>query len=295
MDPKLIGIAAALGSAASWALGSILFKRLGERLSSPAMTLAKQIISVVFLAAALALVGFQPLATDDLLLLVVSGLLGIALGDTFFFAALQDLGPVALIVLLTLGQVLTVVLAVVYLGESPAPWAWMGIGLVICGVGTVLLGKVGGEQGVTGRRGMLFGLLSVVCMSVSMIIAKEGLDSVSALQATFLRMAAGAVGMFLFGLASGRLRDWLLPFRDLRLGAGFLAAVMLVTFGGFWLSLVAIKYVDVSVANTLGSIEPVFVLPFAVVFLKEKATWSTVLGTLTTVAGVVLLVRYGGV
>ena len=55
MDPKWIGIIAALGSAASWAIGAILFKRLGESLQSSAMTLAKQIVSVMLLAAALAL------------------------------------------------------------------------------------------------------------------------------------------------------------------------------------------------------------------------------------------------
>jgi len=293
MEPKLLGIAAALGSAASWALGSILFKRLGERLSSPAMTLVKQILSVLLLTGALGFVGFQQLPPATMGLLMLSGLLGIALGDTFFFAALQDLGPVALVVLLTLGQVLTVALAVVILGESPSPWAWVGIVLVICGVGTVLLAKIRGEQGATGRRGLAFGLASVACMSVSVIIAKMGLESVSALQATFLRMAAGAVAMFLFGLASGKLRGWVSPFRDLRLGAEFLAAVVLITFGGFWLSLVAIKYVDVSLANTLASVEPVLVLPFAVVFLREKASWSTILGTLVTVAGVVILVYHG--
>jgi drug/metabolite transporter (DMT)-like permease len=85
MNPKYIGIAAALGSAASWAVGSILFKRLGERLSSPAMTLAKQILSVGLLAIALVATGLPSASAHAWALLAVSGLLGIALGDTFFF------------------------------------------------------------------------------------------------------------------------------------------------------------------------------------------------------------------
>jgi drug/metabolite transporter (DMT)-like permease len=291
MDLRLLGILAALGSAGSWAVGSILFKRLGESISSPAMTLAKELVGVGLLAAALVAVGVQPLDNRSLALLVVSGLIGIALGDTLFFAALQDLGPVALIVLLTLGQVLTVVLAVVFLGDRPSVVAWGGIGLVISGVGLVLWTKMSGEQRASSLRGTALGLAAVLCMSVSMIIAKQGLESVSALQATFIRMLSGTAGMFLFGLVTRQLGSWMVPFRDVNLAVTFLAAVCVVTFGGFWLSLVAIKYVDVSVANTLGSIEPVFVLPLAAICLKEKVTWSALAGTLLTVGGVVLLCR----
>jgi drug/metabolite transporter (DMT)-like permease len=294
MDLKLLGILAALGSAASWALGSILFKRLGESISSPAMTLAKELLSVVLLGMALVLTGFQTVDSNALWLLVLSGLLGIALGDTFFFAALQDLGPVAMVVLLTLGQVLTVVLAVVFLGDAPTSEAWIGIGLVVAGVAVVLYAKMSGEQQASKRRGIVLGLASVVCTAVSMIVAKQGLDAVSALQATFIRMLAGAVGLLVVGMATLRLRQWAMPFRDPRLATGFLGAVAVVTFGGFWLSLAAIKYVDVSIANTLNSIEPVFVLPLAAVLLKEKITWTAIAGTAMTVAGVVLLCLQSG-
>jgi len=66
-------------------------------------------------------------------------------------------------------------------------------------------------------------------------------------------------------------------------------SVAVITFGGFWLSLVAIKYIDVSIANTLNSTEPLFVLPLAVIFLKEKVTLSAIVGTFITVIGIVLL------
>lgn len=294
MDLKLLGIFAALGSAASWALGSILFKRLGESISSPAMTLAKEIVSVALLGAALVLVGFQNVDANALLLLVLSGLLGIALGDTFFFAALQDLGPVAVVVLLTLGQVFTVVLAVIVLGEWPSLAAWMGIGLVVSGVAVVLHAKTSGQQQASKRRGIALGLASVACTAVSMIIAKKGLDSVSALQATFLRMLAGTVGLLLTGLATGQLQRWATPFRDVQLATRFLVAVAVVTFGGFWLGLAAIKYVDVSIANTLISIDAVFVLPLAAVFLKEKITWTAIAGAAMAAVGVVMLCLQSG-
>jgi len=86
LDDNIIGAAAALGSAASWAVGSVLFKMLGDKLEPVALTFAKGLLGVVMLGAALLFVGFQPVKYDAILLLTFSGLLGIAIGDTFFLS-----------------------------------------------------------------------------------------------------------------------------------------------------------------------------------------------------------------
>jgi drug/metabolite transporter (DMT)-like permease len=289
VDLRVIGIAAALGSAASWALGSILFKQLGERISPLAMTLAKGGVSTILLGIAVLVTGHKTLEPQSFWLLMGSGVLGITLGDTFFFEALQDLGPHTLVLFLLLGQVLTVILAIVFLGEIPTTTSGLGITLVLVGIGIVLLAELSSERRNSRLRGLLFGSLSVVCISVSMIIAKLGIESVSALEATFIRMVSGTLGTLLLGLLMRRLGYWITPFRDLKLSAFFLASVCVVTFGGFWLSLVAIKYVDVSIANTLNSTEPLFLLPFTAIFLKQKVGLSAWVGTAIAFAGIVLL------
>jgi drug/metabolite transporter (DMT)-like permease len=253
------------------------------------MTLAKGWVSAVLLGITLVFVGYTGVDHQTLLLLIASGILGISVGDTFFFAALQDLGPHALVILLMLGQVVTAGLAVLFLGERPTVAVWGGIGLVITGIGIVLSAKLSGKQHSSTGRGVVFGLISVLCMSGSIIIAKQGLAAVSALQATFIRMLAGTTGMLCFGLVTRQLRRWVLPFRDPKLVGVFLISVGVITFGGFWLSLVAIKHVDVAIANTLSSTEPLFILPLAVIFLKEKLESRAILGTLVTLFGIILL------
>ncbi|MBR8830402.1 MAG: hypothetical protein N5P05_000128 [Chroococcopsis gigantea SAG 12.99] len=289
MDGKIIGMTAALGSAASWAVGSILFKGLGEHLSPLAMTLAKGIASIFLIALMLTITGTTAVETRTTLLLIASGLLGIALGDSFFFAALQDLSPHILIVLLMFGQVFTALLAVIFLGEMPSLTAWLGIALVISGIFLVLFSGV--TQKIQGfrLRGVIFGLLSVACMSISIIIAKPALESVSAMQALFIRMLAGTLGILVFGAARGQISGWMSPFKQRKLLMNFLLSVCVITFGGFWLSLVAIKYVDVTIANTLASTEPLFVLPLTAIFLKEKITAKAIIGTIITVMGIILI------
>src|SRR5258706_10586877 len=173
MDSKTIGILAALGCAASWALGAVLFKKVGEQLSSPAMTLVKSFMSAALLGLCLLLVGYTRVSTETLLLLLFSGVLGIALGDTLFFAALKELTPHTLIMLLTGGQVLTVVLAVVFLGERPTPLAWLGIALVIAGIFIVVRANVSGKKERARLRGIILVALSTCCMSVSYIITEN--------------------------------------------------------------------------------------------------------------------------
>ncbi|WP_013320420.1 DMT family transporter [Gloeothece verrucosa] len=290
-DLRIIGIFAGLGSAASWAMGSILFKRLGERISPLAMTFAKGSLSIILLALALAFIGYESIEEQSLLLLILSGLLGIAVSDTLFFEALQDLEAHSLVLLMTFGQVFTVVLAVLFLGEQPSRVQWAGIFLIVLGITVVLISKITGEEKASRLKGMILGLLAVICMSVSLIIIKDSLDSVSALSATFIRMISGTTGILFLGVITNKLGRWMLPFSDVKLGGLFVVSVCVVTFGGFWLSIVAFKYLDVAIANTLISTEPLFVLPLAAIFAQEKVTLKAVVGTAITTTGIILLCR----
>ncbi len=285
-----VGIAAALGSSASWAIGSILFAQLGRRLRPVALTLAKGAISVVLLAAVLSFARpAAPVPPQSLGLLIVSGILGIAVGDTLFFAALQRLGASMLVLLFALGQGLTVILAVLRLGERPSFVQFLGIAIVPVSVTAVLWLRSERDNRRTEAAGVLLGLGSIVSMSVSVIIAKVGLGEAGALDATFIRMVAGVVCVGSWTLMFGQVGADLKAVLDPRFAAKLTVAVVVVTFGGFWLSLVAVKNIDVAVANTLNSTEPIFVLPLAAIYLRERVTVPQVLCAIATVMGVALL------
>lgn len=286
---KLFGISAALGSAASWAVGAILFKRVSETMSSSGMTLAKGALSVVLLGIVAAAAGFAPVDRAVLWQLVLSGLIGIAIGDILFFKGLRELSPVAMLVLMVAGYVLTTLLALVFLREMPSPTEWAGMGCIMAGVCVALSVDLAGEKQASTWRGVMYGLGSVMCMSVSMIMIKGPVEHVPSLQATFVRMAAGTAGVFAAGLISGQMRGWLAPLKNPQFFTKFFIAVSVVTFGGFWLSVYAIKHLDVALANTLNSTEPIFVIPLAYFVLKEKISPRSVIGAISVVAGVALI------
>jgi drug/metabolite transporter (DMT)-like permease len=192
-------------------------------------------------------------------------------------------------VLLTLGQVLTVLLAFAWLGERPGAPQTLGIALVLGGVAMVMWVRLSGDQQSSKFSGLAWGLASVVCMAVSIIIAKEGLAGADSLQATFIRMVAGTAGILVFGQATSRMGNSLRFLLEPRFAALFFVSVFVVTVGGFWLSLFAIDKTQVSIANTLNSTEPLFVLPIAAFVLKEKITKGVVVGAALAVLGVALM------
>ncbi len=300
---KTLGVASALGSAASWAVGAMLFDRIADRMQPVAMTLAKSALGVVLLGITVfAVEKFtreeRPLLQRvrgtnrvSLLMLAFSGVLGISVADTFFFEALHALSAHSVVLLMMVGFVLTPALAMIFLKEKSTLVRWLGIGLIVGGIVIVQFANVEKLDLGLRVRGLVFGLLSVVSMSISFVIAKKALEPFSALQGTFIRMLFGSIGVFLVGLSSGSLGNWMAPFRDPGFVALFAAAVCVVTFGAFWLTHAAIKYLDLTIANTLMATEPVFVLIIGAVVFRRPVALVACLGTLVSLEGVVMLLR----
>ena len=287
---ETLGGLAALVSAAAWAFGSILFRRLGEAVSPLGMNLGKGIIGILYLGVMLLVFGIEPVTNRAFLFLGISGLLGITLGDTFFFKALLFLGPRLTILIGALGPVFTVILAVVFLQEKLSLLACSGIFLTIIGVSWVLWEQLPGENiKKNWAFGIKYAFLSILCMSVGIIFAKIGVTSCSPLQSTFIRIFWATIGLSIWGGVSGQLKNWVIPFKNPHLLKFIFFTVFVVIFGGFYLFIFALKYLNASVATVLNSTTPLFILPMTAFILKEKITPRTIIGATVAVCGIALI------
>jgi drug/metabolite transporter (DMT)-like permease len=291
MHTELIGIYSALLSSASWALGSILFGKISEKVSPFGMTLAKGIIGVILLGAVYYIDGISALPFNVLAMLFLSGVVGIAIGDTLFFASLHNLGPKTQVIFFMTGQIITTLFGVYYFNEYPNPIQLIGIFVTLLGVVAVLWNKILMSSSTSSSiKGVIYGLLSMILFSASLILVKDVLDDVSTIGATFYRILSGTFGIMIFGLIGNNVKDWVMPFKgDYKIISLFVLSAAIVTFGGFWLSLVAIKYVNIGVASALNATEPLFVLPLAYILMKEKIKKIEIIGAICTIIGVVLL------
>lgn len=292
MDDRLFYCGLSLLSACSWALGAILWRKLGEQLSSYSMNLGKTVIGSLCLGFMLFFVGLEPISATSTMFLGLSGIIGIAIGDTFFFLSLMKLGPRRASLMGSLNPVVIAVAAAALLGERPTPGVWAGILTTTFGVGWVLWERTKAASGAeSSSLGIRYGLLSVLCTAVAVLLAKIGVVSVPTAQAAWIRLFAGSVGLALWGASRSELGIWVAPFRRGRLLAKVVVVVLVVVVGGFWLSLVALKHVDAAIAGTLNATSPLFILPMSIVLLKEKVSIRAFVGTAIAVGGVALILR----
>ena len=127
----LIGVVASLAAALCWTLSSGLWRRVPTSLSALQLNLLKNLIGAVTLLPALLLPGaLHGVPAAVVAALMLSGVLGIALGDSFYFAALRRLGTRRSLTLDAGGPALSALLAQLTLSEDLLPLQWLAIALI---------------------------------------------------------------------------------------------------------------------------------------------------------------------
>lgn len=284
----VIGIFIAAMSAASWAMGTILFERIGAKMAAASLTFFKSLFSLCFMALLMTVFGWEIPSGRQLFLLALSGIVGISIGDTLFFDSLQCLGAKVQILYFIMGQVVTIFLSYLILGEVLTVVQYIGSIIILAGVLTVIVGKQ--DEHPNKLKGVIEGFLSMVCYSISIIVVKHVVDEVSAVTVTFYRMMFSAVFVLVGGFVGGHLREWAKPLRDTKLLALFLVNVVIVTYGGFLMSVLALKYLDVAIASIIATTEPVFGFVFVYLLYKDKPRVREVAGAVVALCGVFLMI-----
>lgn len=299
------GEIAALGAAALWAFATLMFGRLGKQLSPLVLNLIKGSIAVGFIVLTLA-VRQQLLASlpmGSVLLLLVSGVVGIGLGDTAYFATVNALGPRRALLLEMLTPPMSALIALVFLQEQLSGLAWLGMVLTIVGIVWVISERSpkevsgNGAAGYSGpqapggfesysTRGIGLGVLAALGQSVGTVLSRAALADtvVDPLWSSLLRLSAGL--MCTGGLLLARSQP--LPRPSGRLLGGVAIAAFFGTYLAIWLQQIALKYSPAGIAQSLLATSPIMVLPMALV-IGERVTVRAICGAIVALAGVWLL------
>lgn len=133
-----MGEIAALSASAVWAMASIIFSRLGKTVSALALNWLKCAIALGLMFAVLFILDGRlwphSLSLEETALLAASGLVGLAVGDTAFFGALNRLGARRTLLFAALAPPMTALMAVPVLGEPLGAPLVVGMALTMGGV-----------------------------------------------------------------------------------------------------------------------------------------------------------------
>ncbi len=288
------GEAFALTSALGWAWAVILLRRSGETLPPFELNLFKNCLGFVLLIPTilifngLALPGYS---LPDLLIIFTSGLVGIALADTWYLRALNLMGASRTGIVASLFSPFVILLSTVFLGERMVSWQWLGFSLVIAGVLLVTWRVHRSDVDPDDlRKGSIYGVGAMFMMAVGIVMVKGILETRPFLWTVELRLAGGIAGMLAVMLFGGRWQRARQSFSEPQpwgtiIGASFLAAYLALIL---WLA--GYKLIDASVASALNETNGAFIVLLAWLMLGEKISRRKLAGISLTLAGVIIMV-----
>jgi DME family drug/metabolite transporter len=297
----MLGEFAALGAAISWAVAPILYRKAllnASPVSANIVRCATNAAVLVLVLVASGLAGaLASLPVQVIVVVVVSGFVGLGVGDTLYMVGLKSIGVARAVPLAATYPLFSLLWATLLLGEPLTLAAVVGTVVILLGIWFLSREKVDSSVHVHGRlelTGVAVSLLTAVVWSVSITLMDFAVTMpgvVNGLEANYAIVTVRIAGMALVMLALAPLLDRKRGF--LKLGW---RAVVLLCVGGLvangvgWL-LMNYSFLNIAVAQAvpISSTTPLFSTLAGFLFFREKLTRDNTLGALLVVAGVVLI------
>jgi drug/metabolite transporter (DMT)-like permease len=284
---------AALAAAFFWALSAMIAREQVAHLGAIAFTRIRMAMVLAMLVAFVATSGgWREIEAWQVTPILLSGLVGIFLGDTALFLCMSRVGPRRSSIVFSTNAPMSVILGFLVLGESLSLRELAGIAIVFAGVIlAIVFGKRRSQlsqwEEVKGPLwiGVGFGLLAALGQSVGALIARPVMAS-GADPAAVSAMRVG-VSVVCFYMALAAFPGWARPQKPLtgRVAAmtalsGFLAMAV-----GMTLVLFALSGGNVGIVSTLSATTPAMILPMLWWKTKEIPAAGAWAGAALVIAG----------
>jgi DME family drug/metabolite transporter len=286
----MLGITLALLSAAASGFSVVIVGKHSKK-SNPfnVSVLISAVGLVILWPLAIVLTDFGTANMEGIALFALGGLLTPGLVRLFYYNGLAKLGASVNSSIFSVYPIYTALLAVLFLSEILTPQNWIGVVSIVLGVIFVeFTSRDASNGGKSIRKSLIFPVLGGLTLGVSAIIRKSALDLFNA---PLLGVAVAYTFSFLvFAVMlafSKPTRKVLSLKKDFRL---FWLAGVGQTLSWIF-SFYALSLEKVSVITPLLSIEPLFVVLLAYVYLRgtEHVSLKLVASIILTVFGVILV------
>lgn len=291
-----LGELLAIATALTWAFGATLFGMAGKRSSAV-------LVNAVRLPAGATLLWLTWLVTTGTLWpagftlkqhlwLGLSGSLGLAVGDSFYYKGIMLAGPRRASLMLAATPVVAALVAWPVLGEALDGQAVLGISIVLAGILIAVLGRDpgSGEHHGLPRRDIMLGLgaalICAVASAVGNVLAKLGMPGdTPPLGASLVRgwWAVFAMGVFLSSRRSALKNVGAL--RDPKVWRPMSVAVVIGPFLGMWMAVTSLKLTEMGVASVLMNTVPLTVMLPAWIFHRDRPSASSLVGVAVAIGG----------
>jgi len=291
----LIGSMIGLLGTALYGLSVVVYRSQAKEIGPVAASSIKMWVALPLMAFMVILLPgidsiFLPVAT--LTFLATSAILGAVIGDTVYLWSQERIGVSYAFPIAMSFPIITYLLTIVFLGESPILSRLAGV--IIAVLGVILLSNEQNrneKDDDAPRRFDLWGiagaLLTSVLYAVGIIALQVGIEGVDPISGNLVRVLFGSIAFIpLFAVAKHQ-----------GMKRPTSRSVALVSIAGFFgmgvgslFFVTAVASVGATIMSVISSTAPLFAIPISVLILKERLTPLAVLGIIATLLGVVLVV-----
>ncbi len=294
---NLIGELAALATSFFFAMTSLVFTTTGRMVGSQVTNRIRLAFALLYLIILNAILFREPLPfsaeSSRWLWLGLSGVIGLSLGDAFYFQSLVSVGPRLGSLLLSLAPIFGAIIAWVFFGETLTLMQITGITLALAGIAWVVMSHEEPPNTPRGHtsRGVFFGVLAGLGQAIGLVFSKQGMfGDFSPFRANAIRMLAAVLFIWVWTLFEGKAGATIAALREKPQSIRLIALGALVgPVLGVSSSLLAVQHAEIGVASTLMALPPVIILPISYFAFKEKVGWQAILGTVLAIIGVAIL------
>jgi drug/metabolite transporter (DMT)-like permease len=285
----------ALMTAALWSVSSVVFTEATRIIGSVRVNVTRLILGLVCLGLVIWVWDMEKnLSLNQAMNLALSGLVGLALGDSFLFKAFEQIGARLSMLILSSAPGIAAIAAFAFLGEDLPALAVAGIVTTIAGVSIVIFDRSARVTHPVKIRwtGLLFAFIGALGQGIGLIFAKLAFNEgeINGFVAAFVRITGSLLLLLPAAALAGKLRRPIATLNRER-KALLLTGVGSVVgpFLGISFSLIAVANTKVGVAATLMATVPILMLPLIRFVYKEILSWRAVLGAFVAVAGIAML------
>jgi drug/metabolite transporter (DMT)-like permease len=286
-----------------WAVGIFPFTLSTRYFQATHINLMRLLLALVLLCPFIILkenISFSNLflfpGYQNWLWLGLSGVVGLALGDYFSFSAFKAIGAKNSSIFSTLAPGTAIIFAYLMLGEQINLIGITGILITISGIIYISLQKKDNQSKMS-LIGMGHAIGAALCQGAGLVLAKKAYENnlieIAPFHAAWLRIMASVIVLLVFAILTREIkpitRNLVKPENKkglVYLSLGTISGTVL----GLTFAMQTISTIDSAVAQTIFSLVPVFAIPLAYFFHKEKITLSIILGALIAITGVIVLI-----
>ena len=281
----------ALLTAVCWSFAVILFELSSNKLNPLQINIVKNSFGVVgFIITIFILdIPYPNFSNENLVILSVSGLIGVGIADLFFLESLKKIGSSLSAIVATIYAPSVFIIAYIFFNEITTLNVYFGTFLIL---GGIVVSTYNFPKQITSSQlftGVLFGALAQVLTAASVLSVKPIMLDNPILYVALIRFGVGLMSAIIFMLLKSGYSFVFITFQQGYRNIFLLGGSFFGTYLSVILWLAGYKYTLAGRAAIYNQLSTVLISIMAVYFLKDTLTIKKKFGILLSFVGAVIV------